>query len=160
MSGVVETAADRAWAVLRDFSGLHHFAHDVAACEIEDGGPADRIGTVRRIVLKHGGVAREQLVGLSDDKRQLDYTLITPGPFPLETYSECLRVIPITDRDHALVQMTGRFRAPQGGAKQTQAMIRAMYQFALVGMRDYISRCAPTNMEVRSGFLASHTGAD
>lgn len=138
VSGLIDADADRTWAALRDFSGLHNFAHDVVSSEIEDGWPADRIGAVRRIVLTSGGVARERLLGLSDLERQLHYTLVTPGPFPLETYSERLRVIPVTDGDRALVEMTGAFRAPPGGSERSRVMIRGMYEAALVGMRAWL----------------------
>src|SRR5690606_22153429 len=66
VSTVLPIAADRVWEVVRDFNGLPEWHPAIERSEIEGGGAADSVGSVRRLQLSGGGVVRERLVALDD----------------------------------------------------------------------------------------------
>jgi len=143
VTGVLDASADTVWLLLRDFSNLKHYAHDVVSSDIEDGRPADQVGVVRHIVIENGKIARERLVALSDADRYLRTLLLPPEPMPLRNYSERLRVIPISDEDKCVVELIGSFSTPEGTTEDMQARISNMYQAAIVGIREYAEKSSP-----------------
>jgi len=65
-SSVVDAAADKVWAAIRDFNAMPKWHPAIKDSRIEGGLPADRVGCIRNFNLTSGGNIREQLLTLSD----------------------------------------------------------------------------------------------
>ena len=58
----------------------------VATCDIENDEPDDKLGCIRKIVLKDGGgIVRETLLALSDTDHRIIYDIVD-SPMPVENY--------------------------------------------------------------------------
>lgn len=140
VSGIVDHNADAVWALLRDFTALKHYAHDVVSSDIEDGRAFDQVGAVRLIVIENGRTARERLVALSDAERYLRTLLLPPEPMPLRNYSERMQVTPLSGEPRCVVELVGTFSVPEGTTEDMQARLTAMYTAALDGIRHMSGR--------------------
>lgn len=76
------------WGMLRDFDSLSRWHPNVAASRL-DGPP--RIGCIRSLTLRQGGLIRERLESLDDAARRTSYALIE-GPLPVADYLGALWV--------------------------------------------------------------------
>lgn len=84
----VAAPATSVWDVLRDFDSLWRWHPNVAASRLD--GP-QRIGCVRSLTLRQGGLIRERLESLDDAGRRMSYTLLE-GPLPVADYLGSLSV--------------------------------------------------------------------
>jgi NADPH:quinone reductase-like Zn-dependent oxidoreductase len=119
-SAVIDAPVEAVWRLLRDFNGHAAWHPAIATSRIEAGDPADMVGAIRAFRLADGSFLREQLVALSDLKRQLTYSLLE-APLPLIDYVATVRLRPVTDADATLVTWQSRFRPP---ASQAAALAR------------------------------------
>ena len=79
------------WAVLRDFNGHDRWHPAVADSTIERAQTSDKIGCVRRFLLRDGSELREQLLTLSDLEQTFSYCLLDT-PVPLFNYVAHVRL--------------------------------------------------------------------
>ena len=107
-STVIGAPVDRVWALVRDFNALPQWVPGVVDSRIEGGGPADRVGCVRAFRLADGGALRERLLGLSDYEYRCRYAILD-SPMPLQDYTACLRLIPVTDGNRTFAEWSARF---------------------------------------------------
>ncbi|GLZ12816.1 polyketide cyclase [Actinomadura sp. NBRC 104425] len=107
-STVLSAPADEVWGFLRDFGNLADWMPGVATCAIEDGGPADRVGCVRRVIGPGDTVFRERLCGMDDDDRSYWYGMLE-SPLPIRDYVGRIRVAPVTDSGGSFVEWQGEF---------------------------------------------------
>lgn len=121
-STVLDAPVDRVWSVLRDFNGHESWHPQVSRSGIERGQPADRIGCVRRFVLKDGSELREQLLTLSDLEQTYSYCLLDT-PVPLFNYVAHIRLMPVTDGDRTFWTWESRFDTRPGEAAAMAAMV-------------------------------------
>ncbi|WP_030168358.1 SRPBCC family protein [Spirillospora albida] len=112
-SAVLNATADEVWSYLRDFGNLGEWMPGVRTGVIEDGGPPDRVGCVRRIIGPADTVFRERLAGLDDAGRTYWY-LIIESPLPIRGAHGHLRVAPVTATGQAFVEWWGEFSADAG----------------------------------------------
>ena len=72
----IDIAPAAAWHALRDFANLHTrlAAGFVTDCRVDDDDP-----DVRTVTFANGAVARERLVTIDDERRQLVYTVVESG---------------------------------------------------------------------------------
>jgi hypothetical protein len=112
-STILDAPVDAAWELLRDFNGHDRWHPIVATSAIERGLPSDRIGCVRRFVLRDGSELREQLRGLSDLEQTFTYCLLDT-PIPLFNYVAHVRLLPVTDGDRTFWHWESRFDTPPG----------------------------------------------
>jgi Polyketide cyclase / dehydrase and lipid transport len=122
-STIIDAPVDRLWAVLRDFNGHDRYHPIVGQSMIERGLPSDKVGCVRRFMLKDGGgELREQLLALSDIEMTMSYCLLET-PIPLFNYVAHVRLLPVTDGNRSFWQWEGRFTTPAGREQELAAMV-------------------------------------
>ncbi len=108
-STVLQHPADRVWAALRDFNGLATwFSGAVSESHIEDGLSGLTIGAVRSFQMGDSRI-RERLRALSDIDRSYSYEFCEPAPFPVTGYLATVKVTPVSDAGHALVEWWADF---------------------------------------------------
>ncbi|POM22443.1 Polyketide cyclase / dehydrase and lipid transport [Actinomadura rubteroloni] len=108
-SAVLNATADEVWAYVRDFAGLAAWMPGVDTAVIEDGGPGDRIGCVRRLI-GPGSVFRERLTALDDAARRYAYETLS-CPLPVRDVRGRIRVAPVPGTGRALIEWSGTFTA-------------------------------------------------
>jgi hypothetical protein len=111
VSSVIDAAADRVWAVVRDFNALPRWVPAVADSRIEQNMPADRVGCVRAFTLKDGGRLREQLLALSDYEYSVTYAILE-SPMGVTDYVATLRLFPVTDGGRTFAEWVAEFDCP------------------------------------------------
>ncbi|MGF1611814.1 MAG: SRPBCC family protein [Kiloniellales bacterium] len=107
-SSVIDAAADRVWALLRDFNGLPRWHPAIAESRIEQSQPADKVGCIRNFSLKDGGRIREQLLALSDYDYSVTYSILE-SPMGVENYVATLKLTPVTDGERCFAEWTAEF---------------------------------------------------
>ncbi|MFI6519320.1 SRPBCC family protein [Spirillospora sp. NPDC050679] len=134
-SAVLNAPAERVWEYLRDFGNLAEWMPGVETGVIEDGGPPDRIGCVRRVIGPGSSVFRERLVALDDDDRSYAYEILE-GPLPIRNARGRLRVAPVTDTGQAFVEWWGEFSADAADEEAMEKTLRsAIYAPGLQALR-------------------------
>jgi hypothetical protein len=121
-STILDAPVDRVWALLRDFNGHESWHPQVARSDIERGQTSDRIGCVRRFVLRDGSELREQLLALSDLEMTCSYCLLDT-PVPLFNYVAHVRLLPVTDGDRTFWHWESRFDTRPGEAAAMARMV-------------------------------------
>lgn len=112
-STIIDAPVDRLWSVLRDFNGHDRWHPIVARSEIERACPPDRVGCIRRFLLRDGSELREQLLTLSDLEMTFSYCLLDT-PIPLFNYVAHVRLLPVTDGNRSFWHWESRFTTPPG----------------------------------------------
>lgn len=122
-SSVINAPIEQVWARIRDFNALPNWNPGVASSVIEDGGPSDRVGCIRRLELKGGGTIREQLLELSDLGHHYSYSILE-GPLPVANYRATLRLRRISDGNRTFAEWAASFDPdPPEKQAETEAMI-------------------------------------
>jgi hypothetical protein len=119
-STIIDAPVDRVWSLIRDFNGHDRWHPAVHQSVIERHYPADKVGCVRRFVLKDGSELREQLLTLSDLEQTFSYCLLDT-PIPLFNYVAHVRLMPVTDGNRTFWNWESRFTTRAG---ETEAMTR------------------------------------
>ncbi|HEX2316984.1 MAG TPA: SRPBCC family protein [Thermomonospora sp.] len=109
-SAVINASAEEVWRYLRDFGNLAEWRVGIATCAIEDGGPPDRVGCVRRLIGIGDLVFRERLTALDDTARCCSYEILE-SPLPVRDCHARIRVAPVTDTGQAFVEWEAEFAA-------------------------------------------------
>ncbi|MFV2174460.1 SRPBCC family protein [Actinomadura sp. LOL_016] len=109
-STVLNAPADEVWSYLRDFANVAEWMPGVETGVIEDGGPADRIGCVRRLIGPGDSVFRERLTALDDEGRAYRYEILE-CPLPVRDVRGKLRVTPVTGTGRSFVEWSADFSA-------------------------------------------------
>jgi hypothetical protein len=112
-STVIDAAAEAVWAHIRDFNGLPKWHPAIAESRIESNWPSDRVGCVRNLRLKDGGVIREQLLTLSDYEYQCTYSILE-SPMGVQNYVATLKLTPVTDGTRTFAEWSAEFDVPPG----------------------------------------------
>ena len=107
---VVPANASAVWDVIRDFNALPKWTPFVAESRIEQNAASDKVGCIRNFRLKNGGRVRERLLALSDYEMSCTYTILE-SPMGVENYLATLRLIPVTESDHAFAEWSAEFDA-------------------------------------------------
>lgn len=107
-SAVLPATVDQVWKKIRDFNALPDWHPAIAASEIKNDEPSDKVCCVRRLRLKEAGEIREQLLTLSDVQHLCCYTILE-SPLPLSDYIATLRLLPITESDQTYAEWSTTF---------------------------------------------------
>jgi hypothetical protein len=121
-STVIDAPSDRVWALLRDFNGHDRWHPAVARSAIERGQSADRLGCVRRFLLRDGSELRERLLALSDLEQTFSYCLLET-PIPLFNYVAHVRLAPVTDGERTFWEWRCSFSTRQGEEAPMRRMV-------------------------------------
>jgi hypothetical protein len=121
-SSVIDAAADRVWAVVRDFDALPAWHPLIADSRIEGGGASDRIGCVRNFHTKDGGLIREQLLTLSDYDYECTYSILE-SPMGVANYIATLKLTPITDGNRTFAEWSAEFDCDEARERELSQTI-------------------------------------
>jgi len=122
-SAVIPAPIGKVWSVIRDFGGIHKLAAAIAErTDIEGGEPADKVGCVRAIHLKDGGVIRERLIALSDHQHVLTYTILE-SPLGVHDYVATMHALPVTEDSGTFVEWSAEFGCAQGREAELEKTI-------------------------------------
>jgi Polyketide cyclase / dehydrase and lipid transport len=121
-STIVDAPTGAVWEILRDFNGHDRWHPAVETSAIERAQPVDKIGCVRRFLLKDGSELREQLLALSDLEQTFSYCLLDT-PVPLFNYVAHVRLLPVTDGDRTFWQWESRFTTRPGDEERLVRMV-------------------------------------
>jgi hypothetical protein len=121
-SSVIDAAADRVWAVVRDFDALPAWHPLIADSRIEGGGASDRIGCVRNFHTKDGGLIREQLLTLSDYDYECTYSILE-SPMGVANYIATLKLTPITDGNRTFAEWSAEFDCDEARERELSQKI-------------------------------------
>src|SRR4030095_7469499 len=96
VSSVIDAGADSVWSRIRDFNALPQWHPLLADSRIENGQPADRVGCIRQLRQRDGGMVRERLLALSDYEYSCTYEILE-SPMGVANYIATLKLTPVTD---------------------------------------------------------------
>jgi hypothetical protein len=135
-STLIDAPAETVWTEIRDFNALPRWTPFVAESRIEGGHPADKVGCVRNLRLKDGGVIREQLLALSDFDLQCTYSILE-SPMGVENYVATLKLTPVTDGDRTFAEWWAEFDCPPERERELSRQIgQGVFQAALDSLRE------------------------
>jgi Polyketide cyclase / dehydrase and lipid transport len=109
-SSVINAPIEQVWARIRDFKTLDAWHPGISSSVIEDGGPSDRVGCIRKMELQGGGVIREQLLEMSDLGHHYSYSILE-SPLPVANYRATLRLRRISDGNRTFAEWSASFDA-------------------------------------------------
>jgi hypothetical protein len=121
-STIIDAPTDRVWAVLRDFNGFDRWHPAIAKSAIERGQGADRLGCVRRLILRDGSEVRERLLTFSDLEQSFSYCLLDT-PIPLFNYVAHVRLAPVTDGDRTFWEWRASFSTRKGEEAEMRRLV-------------------------------------
>jgi hypothetical protein len=138
-STIIDAPTDRVWAVLRDFNGFDRWHPAVGRSAIERGQGADRLGCVRRLLLRDGSEVRERLLTLSDLEQSFSYCLLET-PIPLFNYVAHVRLAPVTDGDQTFWEWRASFSTRRGEeAEMTRLVGEGIFDAGFAAVRAHIA---------------------
>ena len=123
------------WRAVRDFGAVDRWHPLVARSLIEDGRPADRVGCVRHLTLKDGGVIRERLLALSDKEHFFSYSILE-SPLPVANYEATLRLLPVSDGDASYALWSVEFETAPDREDELRTLVGdEIFQAGFDGMK-------------------------
>jgi hypothetical protein len=117
ISSVIPAAADKVWAVVRDFNDMPNWHPLISRSTIEGGRPSDSIGCIRTLTLTDGVQVREQLLSLSDFDYSFSYAILESG-LDVNNYVAGLKLTPVTDGNHTFADWTAEFETTPGSEQE------------------------------------------
>ena len=124
VSSVIDAAADTVWARVRDFNALPQWHPGIADSRIENHEPGDKVGCVRSIRTRDGGVIRERLLALSDYEYACTYSILE-SPMGVDGYVATLKLTPITDGARTFAEWSAEFECAEGRERELTEHIGA-----------------------------------
>lgn len=129
----IAAPAAQVWDILRDFDSLARWHPNVAASRLD--GP-QRIGCVRSLTLRQGGLIRERLESLDETACRTTYTLLQ-GPLPVSDYLGTLTVH--AQAGGCMVEWTTTTAIDAADPAPVIAALRAVYADGLAGLDTLLS---------------------
>jgi hypothetical protein len=130
--------------LLRDFNGHARWHPAVAKSAIERGQGADKLGCVRRFLLRDGSELRERLLALSDLEQSFCYCLLET-PVPLFNYVAHVRLAPVTDGDETFLEWRCSFTTRKGEeAEMTRMVGEDIYDAGFAALRAQLGTAGAT----------------
>ena len=107
VSDVIDAPIKKVWGVMRDFNDMPSYHPAIRKSIIEDDGPSDRIGCVRRLTLAEGFV-RERLLCMDDRNYSFSYEIIE-STLPVRGYVAGVRLRRVTHGDRTFAEWWADF---------------------------------------------------
>ena len=117
VSSVINARSDRVWARIRDFNGLPLWHPGIADSRIENNQPPDRVGCIRHLHLRDGGMIREKLLALSDYDYSCSYEILE-SPMGVTQYVATLKLTPVTDGARCFAEWSAEFECAPGRERE------------------------------------------
>jgi len=138
-SGIVETPPDTAWKIVRQFDGLPNWHPLVDRAVIEERESPQEVGAVRRQDLADGSQVAEKLLAIDELRRSYTYEFTDPGNIPVTRYRSTLRVTPITEIGHSLVEWYSTFDCASEDEEGLIKMLSdGVYASGISSLREYL----------------------
>lgn len=123
-STVIDSDADRAWGVVKQFGAIANWHPAIVHSGIEGDQPDGLPGIVRKLRLQDGGIVRERLLSVDDRSRTLSYRF-EEAPLPLDNYVATVRLVPLTGQPRTFIQWQASFEVRSADdAGQYEALIQ------------------------------------
>jgi hypothetical protein len=140
VSGIIDAPVATVWKLVRDFGALAAWHPDVMTCRLDDGCDGATVGARRTMTMRHmDGEIEEILVALSDEARQVIYTL-SPGPLPVSDYRAVLELLPITMEDRTVVSWRATYNAPPDLQRDLQQASTDIFTGGIEALISHFSR--------------------
>ncbi|MDQ4119796.1 MAG: SRPBCC family protein [Actinomycetota bacterium] len=135
-SGVVRSAPEPVWTVLREFNGLSGWMPAIAASRLT-AGTEGAPGAVRRLTLGDGGELDEELLALDDGAMTMTYRIVGENPFGVRRYVSTVRVAPLTMTGETFVEWWSEYDADAGAEQQlTEVFSKDIYEAAIRALQE------------------------
>ncbi|GJL84118.1 MAG: hypothetical protein DHS20C01_37520 [marine bacterium B5-7] len=121
-STVIDAPIDAVWRMLRDFNGHDRWHPAVKQSHLESGKRTDQVGAIRAFVLASGEHLREQLLSLSDRRKQFRYAIVT-SDVPLYDYVAEVFLKPVTDGNRTFWSWKSSFKTPRGREQELSELV-------------------------------------
>ena len=112
-STIVEANPEKVWELVRNFNALPEWFPFILASELQEGDMPDRVGAVRTLQARGGGVVRERLLELSDSEMRLRFLTFEGADLTLN-YNGHMQVRPLTRGGGSFFEFYGVFDAANG----------------------------------------------
>lgn len=133
VSCVIEAPIQKVWRTIRPFDSLAAWHPHITACMIEGGQTADKVGSIRRLTLRDGGIVRETLLTLSDPEHRITYDIIE-SPMPVRNYVASLALHPVTEGDKTFAMWTVEFDTPDDRREEMIATLQDIFRSGLLNL--------------------------
>ncbi len=112
-STIVKANPEKVWELVRNFNALPEWFPFIIASELREGDMPDRVGAVRTLQARGGGVVRERLLELSDSEMRLRFLTFEGADLTLN-YNGHMQVRPLTRGGGSFFEFYGVFDAANG----------------------------------------------
>jgi Polyketide cyclase / dehydrase and lipid transport len=140
VSSVVDASADTVWSRIRDYNALPQWHPMIADSRIENSDVSDRVGCIRRMHTRDGGMIRERLLALSDYDYQCVYEIIE-SPMGVDNYVATLKLTPITDGQRCFAEWSAEFDCAEGRERELTELIgNGVFQGGMDALKRHFGR--------------------
>ena len=140
VSSVVGAPTERVWDRIRDFNGLPNWHPAIADSRIEGNQPADKVGCIRNLHRRDGGLIRERLLALSDYDYSCTYSILE-SPMGVSSYIATIRLVPVTDGNRTFCEWTAEFDCAPDRAKELHDFIaQGVFQAGFAALNRQLSK--------------------
>lgn len=123
--------ADKVWAAVSDFGGIHKYARGMDETRVEGSG----LGMDRFIELPSGTIA-ERLTWCDEATRSLSYTILS-GPLPVQRYVATVRLTP--QGDGCSITWEGTFEPNGVSEEEARTLVTGIYTGAIKGYKKFVA---------------------
>ena len=121
-STIVKASPEKVWKLVRNFNALPEWFPFIVASELGEGDMPDRVGAVRTLQTRGGGVVRERLLELSDSEMRLRFLTFEGADLTLN-YNGHMQVRPLTRGGGSFFEFYGVFDAANGDTEGASAWL-------------------------------------
>ena len=122
-STIVKANPEKVWTLVRDFNALPQWFPFIVASKLREGDAPDKIGAVRTLQARNGGVVRERLLELSDSEMRLRFATFEGAALTLN-YNGHMQVRPLTRGGGSFFEFYGIFDAADGDIEKASNWLR------------------------------------
>ncbi len=123
-STIVKADPEKVWALVRDFNALPQWFPFIVSSELREGDTHDKVGAVRTLQARGGGVVRERLLELSDPEMRLRFLTFEGADLTLN-YNGHMQVRPLTRGGGSFFEFYGVFDAADGDIEKASNWLQA-----------------------------------
>jgi len=106
----------------------------------------DKVGTIRRIELREGGIVRETLLALSDLQRTVVYDIID-SPMPVQDYIARIDLHEVTEGNKTFAHWSVEFEAPADKRKEMVITLQDIFRVGLLNLNQLLGRWSNAGQE-------------
>ena len=123
-STIVKADPEKVWELVRNFNALPEWFPFIVASELRAEDLPDRVGAVRTLQARGGGVVRERLLELDDAEMRLRFLTFEGADLTLN-YNGYMHVRPLTRVGGSFFEFYGVFDAANGDIEKASHWLQA-----------------------------------